>query len=200
MCRCIESIKLLDGKFFRPDRHQARIDQAFEVLWPGQKPFVLKAVLAGTGFPHKGLFKCRMVYDAQIRQIEFTPYVRRDVKSLKIMEIELESCRFKKENREELNRAFAQRGECDDVLLMRNGLLTDTSYSNIALFDGKMWHTPRTPLLYGTNRAELIESGKIIETDISQIDLPNFLQVCLFNAMVEFGELVLPIDKIYEPE
>ena len=85
MCRCIESIKLLDGKFFRPDRHQARIDQAFEVLWPGQKPFVLKAVLAGTGFPHKGLFKCRMVYDAQIRQIEFTPYVRRDVKSLKIM-------------------------------------------------------------------------------------------------------------------
>ena len=198
MCRCIESIKLLDGRFYRTDRHQARINQAFEALWPGQKPFVLENILSETDFPLKGLYKCRMVYDAQIRQIEFTPYLRRDVKSLKIMEIELDTCRFKKENREELNRAFAQKGGCDDVLLIRNGLLTDTSYANIALFDGKVWHTPRLPLLYGTHRAELIENGKIIESDISKGDLPNFLHICLFNAMVEFGELVLSIDRIYD--
>lgn len=196
MCRCIESIKLLDGRFYRTDRHQARINQAFEALWPGQKPFILENILSETDFPLKGLYKCRMVYDAQSRQIEFTPYLRRDVKSLKIMEIELETCHFKKENREELNRAFAQKGGCDDVLLIRNGLLTDTSYSNIALFDGKVWHTPRIPLLYGTHRAELIENRKIVETDIYHKDISNFLKIRLFNALIEFGEIELDINQI----
>jgi 4-amino-4-deoxychorismate lyase len=196
MCRCIESIKLLDGTFFRTDRHQARIDQAFEALWPENKPFVLLDVLTKSHYPAKGLYKCRIVYDAEVLQVEFTPYIRREINSLQVVETDLESCRFKKENRDALNRAFAQRGQSDDVLLVRRGLITDTSYSNIALFDGQKWYTPRSPLLYGTNRAELVENTEIVETDIYDKDISNFLKIRLFNALIEFGEIELDINQI----
>ena len=39
--------------------------------------------------------------------------------------------------------------EQDEILITRNGLLTDTSIANIALFNGKEWHTPKHPLLKG---------------------------------------------------
>jgi hypothetical protein len=44
------------------------------------------------------------------------------------------------------SRSSGQRGNADEIIIVRNGLLSDTSYSNIALFDGTMWVTPKTHL------------------------------------------------------
>ena len=95
-----------------------------------------------------------------------------------------------------MNAAFASRGDCDDVLLLKNGYLTDTSFANIALFDGVNWYTPRIPLIYGVNRTQLIEHGILIEKDITSCDLVNFIRVSLFNAMNEFGSIELDISSI----
>ncbi|HEY6915657.1 MAG TPA: aminotransferase class IV, partial [Paludibacter sp.] len=80
---------------------------------------------------------------------------------------------------------------------VKNGLLTDTSYCNIALYDGQNWFTPRVPLLYGVNRAELLLEEKLIEKDIAVEELKSYEKIALFNAMIEFGEVVLDIDKIF---
>ena len=40
---------------------------------------------------------------------------------------------YKSAHREELNALYAQKGMADDILIVRNGYLTDTSISNIAL-------------------------------------------------------------------
>jgi len=80
--------------------------------------------------------------------------------------------------------------------MIRNDLLTDTSYSNIALFDGENWITPKSPLLFGVNRAQLVAENKLIQKDIKVSELFNFQRISLFNAMIEFGEMEIQIDAI----
>jgi len=137
-----------------------------------------------------------MVYDTELIETEIIPYVRREIKSLRVVEMNISTVPYKPEDRTSFNEAFARRNDCDDVLIFRNGLLTDSSYSNVALYDGNDWFTPKTPLIYGVNRAELLQNGKLIEKGISITDLKQYQQIALFNAMIEFGEIVLDIDKV----
>jgi len=90
------------------------------------------------------------------------------------------------------------RGERDDILIVRRGLLTDTSIANIALFDGKDWFTPKLPLLRGTCRTALIDSGIIKEKNIRPEELSSYSFVRLFNAMIKWGALELSTGTIYE--
>ena len=103
---------------------------------------------------------------------------------------------YKSAGREPLNCLFALRGACDDILIVKQGLLTDTSIANIALSDGTHWYTPAHPLLKGTRRAALLEEGILQEKDIRPEDLPSFSTVRLFNAMIDWGELELPVRNI----
>lgn len=196
MSLLFESIKLKDGQFYRLPYHQQRVGNAFAALFPGDEPFCLYDSLSSCVLPREGIYKCRIVYDNIVRSVEFTPYVRRDVRSLRLVATELSACAYKLEERSGFQKAFQQRDTCDDVILVRDGLLTDSSYSNIALFDGVEWVTPATPLLYGTNRAALLHEGRLVARDIPVSDLSRYSLICLFNAMVEFGELVLPVEAI----
>lgn len=196
MCRFVESIQLNNGKFKRLEWHQVRLEKALEEFYPNVPVFDLSEMLLQSSFPVVGLFKCRVVFDSEIRKIEFVPYQRREIRTLKLMETNIESRKYKFEDRTEFNTAFEQRGTCHDILLVKNGFLTDTSYCNIALYDGTNWFTPSIPLLYGVNRAQLLAEGKLIEKDIKTAELMNFQSVCLFNALIEFGDLKLEISSI----
>ena len=196
MCRFVETIQLKDSDFKRLPFHQMRLEKALKQFFPNLEVINLIELLLKTDYPTKGLFKCRVVYDSEIRLIEFIPYVRREIRTLRVVNSDIESLPYKPEDRTGYNSAFAQRGNCDDVIIVRNGLLTDSSYSNIAMFDGKTWFTPRIPLIYGTNRAELLAKGKLVEKDIVVDDLKNYAKIALFNAMIEFGEIILTSDKI----
>jgi len=90
-------------------------------------------------------------------------------------------------NRERLDALFAQRGDADDVLIIKNGFVTDTTIANIAFFDGKRWLTPASPLLEGTTRQRLLDEAKIVEEEIRIQDVARFKQVALMNAMVDFA-------------
>jgi 4-amino-4-deoxychorismate lyase len=192
----VESIKLKDGVFYRLKLHQERVNKAFAICYPTEEPINIVENLFQTVFPQEGIYKCHIVYDIYVQLLEFVPYVRREIRSLKLVETKLESRAYKLEDRSGLNAAFAQRDDCDDVLLVKNGLLTDTSYCNVALYDGENWITPRIPLLYGVNRAQLLAEGKLIEKDITNVDLKNYHQITLFNALIEFGEIILDIASV----
>ena len=99
----------------------------------------------------------------------------------------------------QLDSLFTRRGEADDILIVRNGLLTDTSIANIALWDGRQWHTPTRPLLKGTRRAELLDNGILTEHDIPVEKIWTYRKIRLFNAMLHFGEIELPCADIQRP-
>lgn len=78
--------------------------------------------------------------------------------------------------------------EISDVLLVKKGLITDTSFSNIVLFDGFHWHTPATPILKGTRREFYIQNKTILPCDISVSDLFKYTKARLINAMLDLDE------------
>ena len=196
MYQFLETIQLRDGKFKRLEFHQLRMRKALEEFYPTNTFPDLKQILENDPFPTKGLYKCRVIYDTEIRKIEYIPYTLPVIQSLKIVETDLPSLPYKIADRSGYQKLVERKGICDDVLIIKNGLLTDTSFCNIALYDGKLWFTPGIPLLYGVNRAQLLAEGKLIEKDINVEELLNFQYIALFNALIEFGDIKLDISAI----
>ena len=103
---------------------------------------------------------------------------------------------FKSADRSSLNRLTAQKGDCDEIIIVKNGLVTDTSFTNIAVFDGEQWLTPRHPLLMGTKRACLLEKRILKEADISVEALMRAQKVSLINAMIDLGEREIALENV----
>ena len=104
---------------------------------------------------------------------------------------------FKSLDRTRLNELLVQKGSSDDIIIVKNGLVTDTSFTNLAILSGNRWFTPpRHPLLAGTMRSFLLDKGIISKADITLHDLKNAQAVSLFNAMIEFGERVVDVKDI----
>ena len=68
---------------------------------------------------------------------------------------------------------------CDDILIVKQGFITDTSYSNVLFYNGKEWLTPTHPLLKGTQRASLLDQEIIRVAEIRLEDLHHFKKVTL---------------------
>jgi 4-amino-4-deoxychorismate lyase len=75
-----------------------------------------------------------------------------------------------------------------DILLVKNDLITDTSFSNIILWDGNAWYTPSVPLLKGTKREFYLDKKIIHLRDIRLNELHYFKKIRLINAMLDIGE------------
>ena len=82
---------------------------------------------------------------------------------------------------------LAQKGNSDDILIVRDGLITDTSFSNIVFSDGDKWFTPEEPLLEGTTRNRLLAEAKIHTAPVRPGDLGQFNTFRLINAMMDLG-------------
>jgi len=133
----------------------------------------------------EGIGKCNIIYDKEIIEIKFELYVKRPVRSLKLVHASGLDYHLKYCDRSVLETLLAKRGDCDDVIIVNDGLITDTSFSNLVFFDGESWFTPARPLLEGTCRARLLSEKKIILADIRPSDLTRYQGCKLINAMRE---------------
>jgi 4-amino-4-deoxychorismate lyase len=144
-----------------------------------------------------GLFKCRIIYSESLQSVEFLPYTLPKISSLKLVVNNQIDYSLKFADRSEIQKMFGKRGLADDVLIVKNGWITDTSFANILFFDGKRWLTPEKPLLKGTQRENLLRQGLIFQADISPANLPDFSKARLINAMIRFeDEIDVEIGRI----
>jgi 4-amino-4-deoxychorismate lyase len=74
----------------------------------------------------------------------------------------------------------------DDIIVIKNGILTDTSIANIAYKINEIWYTPKTPLLNGTTRQRYLDNGIIHEKDIGINDIHKIEEFAILNAMLDF--------------
>jgi len=178
----LETIRVEDGIYFHLSYHQNRYEKVLKTL-NAKNIQKLETYLDA---PKKGLYRCRLRYNSQkIVAVEYLEYKKREISSLKLVYDDEIDYSFKYSQRKNIDKLFALRENCDDIVIVKNGFITDTSISNIAFFDGK-WKTPASPLLKGTTRARYLNEGKLIETDIKVIDINNFTKVALLNAMIDF--------------
>ena len=196
MCQYIESLRVVDGHICNLAYHQQRMNKTRLEVFGQPTPLLLNDVFKGIKAP-SGLAKLRFVYDeAGIHDISCTPYTRKNIHSLRLVTANDIDYRYKSVDRSALNQLKEKQGECDEILIIRNNHITDTSYTNVALYDGKQWFTPSTPLLCGTMRQRLLDCGLLQEREIMVSDIPNYQYISLFNAMIPLGEVILPVDKI----
>jgi len=196
MCRLIETIKINNGKIFNIDYHNHRMNKSRQVLMGHTDKIELRDHLVLPDNLSDGLYKCRIIYAERIESVEIKPYIIRPVTSLKLIDGRGVEYDHKFAVRTQIENLFAQRGTCNDVLIIKNGYVTDTSICNIAFFDGCHWYTPEHPLLKGAKRQLLLDENLIFEKQISVTGLYEFEKICLFNAMIEFGEIEMPVSAI----
>jgi len=197
MCLLLESIYLNDGVFRNLDYHEARMKYATRDLFHKETSFDLLTVLGTVEFPLQGLFKTRVIYDSEIRKIEFVPYTIKPVRSLKLIHDSSVIYNHKFLDRSTLDRLFAQRGTTDDILIIRNGLITDTYYANVIFQKNGKWFTPDSYLLNGTMRQSLLDVGMIGEARIGISDLTQFQSAKLINSMLAMDGPEISIQSIY---
>ncbi len=181
-----ESIKVVDGNLINLEWHQQRVDNSRQKIFGKVNNLMLKALLEVPEEFAKGVVKCRMSYGITMGAPSYSNYTKKDLTTLQLVECAAFDYSFKYEDRITLDRLYQQRGACDEVLITFDGMVTDTSYSNVALYDGTHWYTPEQPLLEGTQRAKLLASGMVKKMRIHMTDLANFEKLVLINALLEF--------------
>ncbi|MBN2773768.1 MAG: aminotransferase class IV [Prolixibacteraceae bacterium] len=189
MSPLLETIKLKDGKLYNLAFHNRRFNEARKNYFGIENWKNLEKFISIPPDKIKGLFRFRITYSPEIEKIEFILHLNREVRSLKLIEDSLIDYRFKYADRNRLQKLFDLRENCDDILIVKNGCITDSFTANPVFFDGEKWWTPDTPLLPGTQRARYLEEGKISECRITTSDLNKFQKAGLINALWDLEDM-----------
>ncbi|MBK8806199.1 MAG: aminotransferase class IV [Bacteroidales bacterium] len=198
MYQLVESLKIKNGIPQNLYYHQFRFNKARKDLFGFSDiidleniifDFIEKAEIKNITDQYE-ICKCRILYSKQIDEIQIDKYIRRQVNSLKIIHNNEIEYNFKFANRTLLTELFSQKGDADDILIVKNGFITDTSYSNIALYDGNSWFTPNSYLLPGTQRHKLLEVGILKEIEVTEQKLFTYKKLRIINAMIDFDDCI----------
>ena len=194
MCQYFETIRVTDGIINNLSYHHKRMNDTRQHFWPGCDILCLEDILSDckvfTG-------KAKVCYNGDgFTTVSILEYKMRQIKSLKIVTDDIIDYSYKGIDRSSLDKLSAQKGNKDDILIVKNGLITDTSYTNVVLSDGTAWHTPKHPLLKGTMRQYLLDRNIISEKDIKLDDLHTYREIRLINAMIDFGQICIDIKEI----
>ena len=196
MCQFIETMCVEQGRIINLDYHLARIMRTRKYFWNVQASIPVNRLLAIAATQTERA-KLRFEYDGyNIYNLSCTPYNIKKVETLRLVINDDIEYTYKNTNRSVLNQLKSQADGADEIIIVKRNHITDTSYTNIALFDGTQWVTPSTPLLNGTRRAQLLDAGRLIEREVSITNLSSFQSISLINAMMNLNELVLPISSI----
>ncbi len=173
-----ETIKCDDYEVYNLDYHKKRMSDTVGIN------FNLEEYI----YPlNEKLLKCKVTYNEnEIIDIKYDPYTPKQIKSFKLIyDNEIQYDR-KFTDRKKIEQLFSLKEERDEIIIVKNNLVTDTSIANIAVLIDGTWYTPKTPLLYGTTRQRYLDSGKIKQKDIDVKLLKSAEKIALLNAMVDF--------------
>jgi 4-amino-4-deoxychorismate lyase len=196
MSRLLESIYLNDGVFRNLSYHEARMTKSWYEVFKKERVVELAHILTGMKFPSKGFYKTRIIYDTEIRKIEFVPYVVNPIRSLKFIHCDTISYEHKYQDRSSLHSLYEQRQEADDIVIIKKGFITDTYYANIIFKKDQVWYTPKHYLLNGTMRQYLLDSGLIVEGEININNYKQFNSCKMINSMLGMDGDEIPIGSI----
>ncbi len=193
----IETIAIRDGRVINRDGHLKRMRETAAHFG---FPLPNLPDLAGIMPPSlkSGPVKCRLLYDRLIRDITFEAYIPRKITSLIAVNADRLDYAFKYADRRALEYERWKLKGFDEVIFLKDGFLTDSSFSNIVLRRGNEYITPETFLLNGTQRQRLLKTGCIKEVPVHITTLKEYDELILINAMLNLKNgLRLPISAIH---
>lgn len=184
-----ETLCVLDGKIRLPEQHESRYQKT---LSDHGGPMPIVPLLEDINIPpafQVGRVKFKIMYNEYgEKEGTFSPYPYLPIRRLQCIEAPKLNYAYKFLDRTPLDLLVKQKGAGDDVLILQNGMVRDSSYTNICFWTGKEWITPEEPLLQGTMRAHLVGQKQLKEASISVDDFPRFKGFRLINAMRDFDK------------
>ncbi len=197
MSLLVETLRAEDGVFEDLSPHLWRMSRSRLGLWGLTNELDLHRALNGLEVK-RGVWKIRVLYDREIRCVEACEYTQPEIQTVAIVNDDEIDYSYKWNDRSRLDRLalIARNSGADTVLIVKNGLVTDFAYANVAFFDGSQWWTPAKPLLEGTRRKRLLDSNRIKIADISPAYLGKFQMVSPINAMMDLGDVVIKVSGL----
>lgn len=196
MSQFIESIKVEDRKIFLLDLHQKRINETF-AHFGKEGSLDLGKIFQEMQHDEDGLYKLKITYDLEGKFSKMLiPYAISEISEIQLVENNSYDYSFKFADRKELEKML-QKSRTDEIMIVKNNHITDTSYANILFKKGKDWFTPSTYLLNGVQRQHLLKTKKIKEVEITLQNLKEYSHFQIINAMNDFDDMfIYPISKI----
>jgi 4-amino-4-deoxychorismate lyase len=193
MSQFFESIKLQDGKLHLIDFHNDRLNKTRKIFFEAASIIDLEKEITIPCDQKQGLHKVKITYRKFLESVEIEPYQIKRHNKVKLSINDKIEYSFKNSDRS----CFLEdiENDIDDIIYVKNGHLTDATYSNLALYDGDFWYTPDTFLLNGVKRSKLIQINKLKETSIKPTDLMKFSKIAFINAMRDF-EMIYSFEVI----
>lgn len=184
MSLLFETIRLENGELQNMEFHNSRMNKSRQAFF-GSTDFIdLRNLIQIPDDIGQGIYKVKVIYSQAVEEVIFAPYIPGKIESLRLFADEQIVYSSKFTDRSQLDKLFQQRGLYNDILIVKAGNITDTSFSNIVFYDGSRWITPATPLLEGTMRNYLLTNKLISEKTIRVHDLQHFHKARLINAML----------------
>ncbi|MGV8914895.1 MAG: aminotransferase class IV [Kaistella sp.] len=196
MSQFIESIKVEDKEIFLLELHQKRINETF-AHFGKQGSLDLEKIYKNLEHDEDGLYKLKITYDLEKEfRTQMIPYAISEINRICLVENNSYDYSFKFEDRKEFEN-MKQKAKADEIIIVKNNHITDTSYSNILFKKGRDWFTPTTYLLNGVMRQQLLKTKKIKEAVITLQDLKEYSHFQIINAMNDFDDMfIYPLSKI----
>jgi len=196
MSRFIESIKVEDQKIFLKELHQKRMNDTF--LYFGKECKIdIYSLFLNLEHDEDGLYKFRIEYDLENNfKTQIIPYVISELDDFELVIDDELDYRFKSADRTQLQK-LKDKSHADEVIIVKNNQITDNSYSNLLFLKDKTWFTPKSYLLNGVMRQNLLHSKEIKEAEITLDNIKEFTHFQLINALNNFDDIfIYPIEKI----
>ena len=128
-----------------------------------------------------------MIYDQNSLKCYYLPYQKTYQSDFVLLDSDIDYA-FKYEDRscfDTLKTVYPDQ----EIIFIKDGLITDTTIANIACFINGRWYTPTIPLLHGTTRARLLDEKKLQLADITLEEFKKAEKFALMNALTGFYEV-----------
>lgn len=184
-----ETLRIEKGQVQNLALHQQRYENSLREFYAGQpyKIFSLAKILQkNTALwvnNQSSLIRCRIDYNATQYHLQCFPYQRKNYQRFQPVICDDIDYHLKYSDRTIFNELLKQKGDCDEIIIVKQGKITDCTIGNLILRQGSQWFTPDSPLLIGTQRSKLLQERKIIEREILLSDLPLYQEIRLINAL-----------------
>ncbi|HHT7764216.1 aminotransferase class IV family protein [Pasteurella multocida] len=184
-----ETIAIVNGEIQHLALHQQRYAASLATFY-GEKGAKVQDLAKIIQIPtalehtqHAPIIRCRIDYNQQDCDVHYFPYQRKIYRTFQPVICDEINYDLKYADRALLNQLFAQRGNCDEIMIIKHGNVTDCSIGNLVFRQGEQWFTPDSPLFYGTQRAWLLQQGKIQARPILLQEIAQFEEIRLINVL-----------------
>ena len=189
MSRFIESIRFCNGKTDNLALHQERVNVTFARFFADSMPIHLEKIIAKHPHSEGGLFKLRIVYDRELRELEYQAYRHPQYEQYVLYEIPKKfAYKYKSTERELFDKISSLFPPSVLPLLIQNGRVTDATFTNLIFNKNGEWYSPAEPLLFGTRLKNLVNASKVKLRVIKADEIESYDSIIPINAINHPGE------------